>query len=76
VTFVGKVYKSFLYNVEPAFVVSELSPYSWYKKLVLAGAKYHGFPADYIEAIKSVRSIVDRDEMRISENEKLLAWLE
>jgi hypothetical protein len=56
--------------------VSELSPYSWYKKLVLAGAKYHGFPADYIEAIKSLRSIVDRDEMRISENEKLLAWLE
>jgi gamma-glutamylcyclotransferase (GGCT)/AIG2-like uncharacterized protein YtfP len=76
VTFAGKVYKAFLYNVEPAFVVSELSPYSWYKKLVLAGAKYHGFPADYIEAIKSVRSIVDRDEMRISENEKLLAWLE
>jgi gamma-glutamylcyclotransferase len=76
VTFAGKGYKPFLFNVEPAFVVPELSPYSWYKKLVLAGAKYHGFPADYIEAIKSVRSIVDRDEMRSSENEELLTWLD
>lgn len=76
VDFAGKSYKSFIYNVEPAFIVPDLSPYSWYKKLVIAGAKYHGFPASYIAAIQSVRSIVDQDEMRSSEHEELLTWLD
>ena len=76
VDFAGKSYKPFIYNVDPTFIVPDLLPYSWYKKLVLAGAKYHGFPASYIASIESVRSIVDQDEMRSSEHLVLLTWLD
>jgi hypothetical protein len=76
VDYAGKSYKSFVYNVETAFIKPDLSPYSWYKKIVVAGAKYHSFPASYIAVIQSMRSIVDRDKMRSSEHEELLTWLD
>lgn len=28
-----------------------VQPYCWYRDIVAAGARFHAFPADYIEAI-------------------------
>ena len=34
-----------------------LMPYHWYKKLVLAGAREHSLPVDYVAGIESVESV-------------------
>ncbi len=41
-----------------------LMPYSWYVRHVLEGAKAAGFPDDYIDKIKNVRSQRDDDSKR------------
>lgn len=46
-------------------------PYAWYRALVLAGAREHAFPADYIELMATVRSMPDTDRERSERFEKL-----
>ncbi len=41
-----------------------LTPYGWYKALVIAGAQEHGLPQDYIEQLKLVVSADDPDRAR------------
>ena len=41
-----------------------LTPYGWYKALVIAGAQEHGLPQDYIEQLKLVVSTDDPDRAR------------
>ena len=48
-----------------------LCPYDWYLNLVLAGARQHGLPAQYIEAIKTTPSAGDPEPNRASRLEAL-----
>ena len=41
-----------------------LAPYSWYKGLVVAGAREHGLPTDYIERLEAVIAAEDADVER------------
>ena len=41
-----------------------LTPYGWYKALVIAGAQENGLPQDYIEQLKLVVSTDDPDRAR------------
>ncbi|HHA2520515.1 TPA: gamma-glutamylcyclotransferase family protein [Stenotrophomonas maltophilia] len=41
-----------------------LTPYGWYKALVIAGAQEHGLPNDYVEQLKLVASTDDPDRTR------------
>ncbi|MBX3668509.1 MAG: gamma-glutamylcyclotransferase [Rhodocyclaceae bacterium] len=41
-----------------------LTPYSWYRALVLAGAKEHHLPNDYIARLAAVSAQVDPDRER------------
>jgi hypothetical protein len=50
-----------------------LRPYSWYKELVLAGAREHHLPADYIREIENVPDIPDPDRDRDKRNRRFLA---
>lgn len=45
-----------------------LQPYSWYKSLVVAGAKENCLPLDYIAAIEMTPSIQDDDSTRHDKN--------
>ena len=45
-----------------------IRPYGWYKGLVLAGARYHGFPEDYVSAISAVPELPDPNRSRALEN--------
>jgi len=45
-----------------------LRPYGWYKSLVLAGARYHGFPEEYVSSIGNVPELPDPDRSRALEN--------
>jgi len=42
----------------------DLHPYSWYKALVLAGAREHALPDDYVAALEAVIAVEDEDAER------------
>ncbi|QXF12352.1 gamma-glutamylcyclotransferase family protein [Sphingopyxis terrae] len=48
---------------------SALSPYTWYRALVIAGAKEHRLPASYIAGLESVPA--DEDANRARHNERM-----
>jgi gamma-glutamylcyclotransferase len=50
-----------------------LKPYSWYKALVVAGAKEHALPGIYIERLMATDAIEDPDRERHNRNWQRLA---
>jgi gamma-glutamylcyclotransferase (GGCT)/AIG2-like uncharacterized protein YtfP len=47
------------YIATPQAVVDSLLPFHWYKGLVIAGARTHGFPDDYIAALEATDCTLD-----------------
>jgi hypothetical protein len=66
----------FTYLADQEQVDESLRPYHWYKRLVLAGAREHGFPADYIAAIEGSIALDDPNAERCAKEETLLVPLE
>jgi predicted nucleotidyltransferase len=56
--------KAFTYVAEGDALERTLCPYSWYRDIVLAGAREHRLPPDYVEAIACVPVAEDPDRMR------------
>jgi hypothetical protein len=52
------------YAASESHIDDSLRPYDWYKELVLLGARFHGFPDDYLDHIESVPAIEDPDPDR------------
>jgi len=50
-------------------------PWSWYRDLVLAGARYHRFPADVIGRLQSIAVLEDPDRERAARHYRLLDTL-
>ena len=50
---------------DPDAIQDDLKPFDWYLDLVIAGAREHKLPANYIEQLEKVESIKDMDEGRI-----------
>ncbi|MCB1932628.1 MAG: gamma-glutamylcyclotransferase [Candidatus Accumulibacter sp.] len=46
-------------DIEPSW-----RPYSWYKALVVAGAREHGLPPHYVASLEGVAAIDDSDRTR------------
>jgi gamma-glutamylcyclotransferase (GGCT)/AIG2-like uncharacterized protein YtfP len=67
------VVQAITYQASIEYIDPSLEPYHWYKYLVVCGAQYHGFPADYITAIKATTSSADTDTARQRKNDALLA---
>ena len=65
----GDVY---VYRAERSHVDANLEPFDWYHGFVLAGARHHAFPPDYISQIERVVPIRDRDKRRRAENLEIL----
>ena len=66
----GKTYKAIGYvatKKDPT-----LRPYDWYKAFVIAGAKEHKLPTEYVEWLRTFDSQPDPDAKRRAENESLL----
>ena len=72
----GETYTSYVYVAQPTHIDPSLVPYHWYKGLVLAGARYHRFPAEYIASIEATPSKSDLNIKRTQENENLLRQME
>lgn len=56
------------YVAEESFVDNSLTPYDWYKALVLVGARAHSFPAKYVSEIEAVVACQDPDPQRSADN--------
>lgn len=52
------------YVAVSSHINDSLAPYDWYKELVLAGARAHGFPDDYLNRISSLPTHRDPDPDR------------
>lgn len=50
----------------------ELSPYDWYRDLVVRGARYHGFPDAYVERLAAHPARFDPDAGRSRRHRVLL----
>lgn len=60
-----------MYIANKTWIIDDL-PYSWYKEMVLSGARYNNFPQSYIEAIQSIPAKKDFDEVRNSKNMEIV----
>jgi hypothetical protein len=61
----GRRRKVLTYLATPDYIDDSLKPYGWYKDFVLAGAREHGLPPEYIkEYIQSVEAIEDPNKVR------------
>ncbi|MDX1604973.1 MAG: gamma-glutamylcyclotransferase family protein [Candidatus Competibacterales bacterium] len=65
-------YRTFCYIAEPDYIDEALRPYSWYRRLVLDGARHHGLPADYVAALARVRARRDPNPERHARHWRLL----
>jgi cation transport regulator ChaC len=63
----------FFYRAETSALDTRLMPFDWYHAYVLAGARHHGLPGDYLAAIAAVATLIDTDVARRAENFARLA---
>jgi len=66
----------FTYVAREEFLDESLRPFHWYHALVMAGARYHGFPVHYLHALQDTRILVDTDRDRTRRHEELLRDLQ
>ena len=60
----GTTIKACTYLAAPSYVTPSLCPYTWYKNLVLAGARQNRLPAEHIARIEAVQAREDPDPER------------
>jgi len=71
---VGEVtHQVFVYVAPAEHIDDNLVPYSWYKDLVVVGARVHGLPEGYIETFLQVPSHPDPDETRHALHQQILS---
>lgn len=60
------------YESMSEYTNASLVPYEWYRDLVLEGARFHGFPEEYLEMLRRQPVMDDPDIARAKANETLL----
>lgn len=61
-----------LYVAKVENIDNRLLPYSWYKEIIIAGARIHEFPEIYIDYICSFEAIRDPDIKREQEKKAII----
>jgi len=49
-----------------------IRPYDWYRDLVIAGAREHELPEEYVRMLERVATVTDSDVERAAKNHRLL----
>ena len=68
----GESHQAFSYIARPHALDDALDPYDWYHALVLGGARYHDFPAAYLEQIAAQAVQVDENPERVARHAAIL----
>ena len=63
----------FFYIAHQDYIDDELRPYTWYKELVLHGARLHDLPDVYIEELEMIEALMDPDKVREELHQRILA---
>lgn len=66
------LYTPYTYIAQPGYIDPGLTPYHWYKALVVAGARFHGFPEWYVACLEATPSRPDPNGERTALNAVLL----
>jgi hypothetical protein len=53
-------------------VVEGIAPFDWYLDFVIAGARHHGLPGDYVAALEHIEARRDPDDQRSALNRAIL----
>lgn len=69
ITLAGRPMTAWIYHA--LMIDAQLLPYDWYKALVLAGAREHGFDPHYVDALRAVPSRPDADAARAAHHFRL-----
>ncbi|MBX2810702.1 MAG: gamma-glutamylcyclotransferase [Myxococcales bacterium] len=62
----------FCYVADSTAIDSQLKPFTWYHQLVVAGAKWHNFPYEYVRQVEQFASVPDPDRQRAEEHLAIL----
>lgn len=66
-------YECSTYIAEPSYIDGSLTPYSWYRDIIAAGAREHGLPETYIQSnILNVEAFPDSDTQRDARERRCL----
>ncbi len=68
----GTGFHASVYTASPSMIDGRLVPFSWYKEMVVSGAREHGLPAQYVAALESVEARADGDAERVQAASRLL----
>ena len=60
------------YVAAPTHIDNSLTPYAWYRDLVVSGAESHDLPAEYVELLRLVVAQQDQDAERATRNRVFL----
>ncbi|MCK4297266.1 MAG: gamma-glutamylcyclotransferase [Candidatus Marinimicrobia bacterium] len=65
-------HKVWIYCADNSYIDSSLKPYCWYKRFVVEGARQHGLPKSYINALRNVKCIKDPNKNRNARERSIL----
>lgn len=68
----GGMHPVFMYAAGAGHIDPALRPYSWYRRLVVEGARQHALPPDYIARIEAVPATEDPDRDRDAANRRIV----
>jgi gamma-glutamylcyclotransferase len=68
----GQVLRPFVYLADESALVHGLPPHDWYRDLVVAGAREHGLPTQYVASLADVPVTVDPSSARAAEARSLI----
>jgi AIG2 family protein len=67
----GHEHRVFLYIADANSIDNTLSPYSWYKRFVVDGARHHALPTEYVNIITAMPDLEDPDRQRDRRNRSI-----
>jgi gamma-glutamylcyclotransferase len=62
---------AFCYLAELSHRDARLKPYTWYRDLIVAGARSRGFPTAYVQTLEAIPAVTDPDLRRDREHRAL-----
>lgn len=63
---------AFAYIAHKDNIFEDLVPFTWYKELVINGARAHGLPADYIHHLEQFAAVQDPNVQRANKQKRYL----
>lgn len=67
--------RCFTYIASPSHIRTDLSPFDWYKAMVLRGCEANRFPGDYVARIQAVGALPDPDPERARQQWNIVTQL-